>query len=86
MKVRALVLGLAVTLAGVAACAPPPPEPMYAGRPQPHMYRAMDLLQRARQQLAVAAHNKGGHRVRALQLIDQAIVEVNRGIQIGDRP
>ena len=52
----------------------------YALGAQPHMYRSLDLLQSARGELVVAAPNKGGHRERAIDLIDQAIGEVRAGI------
>jgi hypothetical protein len=47
---------------------------------QPHMTETMSLLQSARAELAKATPNKGGHRERALGLIDQAIGEVRAGI------
>ena len=47
---------------------------------QPHMQNALQSLEGAKSQLAKADHNKGGHRVRAIELINQAIAEVNLGI------
>jgi len=52
----------------------------YAIGAQPHMTASLGLLQSARGELAVATPNKGGHRERALGLIDQAIAEVRAGI------
>ena len=52
----------------------------YAIGAQPHMTESVALLQSARTELAAAAPNKGGHRERALGLIDQAISEVRAGI------
>ena len=52
----------------------------YAIGAQPHMTASLDLLQSARGELAAATPNKGGHRKRALGLIDQAIAEVRAGI------
>jgi hypothetical protein len=52
----------------------------YAIGAQPHMTESMSLLQSARAELAKATPNKGGHRERALGLIDQAIGEVRAGI------
>jgi hypothetical protein len=43
-------------------------------------HRGLTLLQSARAELAQATPNKGGHRERALGLIDQAISEVRAGI------
>jgi hypothetical protein len=50
---------------------------------QPNMRSALDSLEAARSSLERAAHNKGGHRVRALELTNQAINEVQMGIQVG---
>jgi len=52
----------------------------YAIGAQPHMNETITLLQSARGELAAATPNKGGHRERALGLIDQAIGEVRAGI------
>jgi hypothetical protein len=52
----------------------------YAIGAQPHMDAALGLLQNARAELARAVPNKGGHRERALGLIDQAIDQVRQGI------
>ena len=52
----------------------------YAIGAQPHMAETIALLQSARGELAAATPNKGGHRERALGLIDQAISEVRAGI------
>jgi hypothetical protein len=52
----------------------------YAIGAQPHMTETVTLLQSARAELSAATPNKGGHRERALGLIDQAIGEVRAGI------
>jgi hypothetical protein len=52
----------------------------YAIGAQPHMAETIGFLQSARSELAAATPNKGGHRERALGLIDQAIGEVRAGI------
>ena len=52
----------------------------YAIGAQPHMNEGIALLQSARGELVAATPNKGGHRERALGLIDQAIGEVRAGI------
>ena len=52
----------------------------YAIGAQPHMTASLALLQNARAELVAATPNKGGHRERALGLIDQAIAEVRAGI------
>jgi hypothetical protein len=48
---------------------------------QPYMTAALADLQKAKAELKIAEHNKGGHRVVALNLTNQAISEVNKGIQ-----
>ena len=52
----------------------------YAIGAQPHMAETVTMLQSARAELVQATPNKGGHRERALGLIDQAISEVRAGI------
>jgi hypothetical protein len=52
----------------------------YAIGAQPHMNESIAFLQSARGELQVAPPNKGGHRERAMGLIDQAIGEVRAGI------
>jgi hypothetical protein len=47
---------------------------------QPHMDNALVALQTARSEQQVAEANKGGHRVNAMRLVDQAIAEVRAGI------
>jgi hypothetical protein len=44
------------------------------------MQAALASLIEARDQLAVASHNKGGHRVEALRLTNAAIDEVRLGM------
>jgi hypothetical protein len=68
---RALLLGTAIAASvGIG----------YAIGAQPHMAETITLLQSARTELAQATPNKGGHRERALGLIDQAIGEVRAGM------
>jgi hypothetical protein len=56
--------------------APPPPI-------GPAMNNANAYLQLAADELRAAEDNKGGHRIAALNLTEQAIDQVNQGIQIG---
>lgn len=46
---------------------------------EPHMSAALGHLQEARAELEKAAPNKGGHKERAMQLVDQAIQQVRQG-------
>lgn len=72
--VRSLALGAIVaTSLGIG----------YAIGAQPHMEASLALLQNARGELAAATPNKGGHREKALGLIDQAITQVRQGIAFG---
>lgn len=48
---------------------------------QPHMHSAVQSLLEAKAQLQQATHDKGGHRARALQLVDQALAETRKGIE-----
>jgi hypothetical protein len=47
---------------------------------QPNMQNALSQLQAARASLLAARRNKGGHRDRALDLVNRAIVQVEAGI------
>ena len=46
---------------------------------QPHMHKALADLQDARGELNMATRDKGGHRGRAVQLVDETIGEVRAG-------
>jgi hypothetical protein len=76
MRLRALgisllfLLVLAVSFAGGCATA----------TGQPHMNAALTELQAARQELEAAVSDKGGHRVNAIRLVDDAISETQAGI------
>ena len=52
---------------------------------QPHMRAALNSLQAARAQLQTATLDKGGHRVKAIDLVNAAIAEVQRGIAFDNR-
>ncbi len=51
-----------------------------AGANQPNMQAALGSLQAARAELVQARPNKGGHRDRALNMVDAAIAETRAGI------
>jgi hypothetical protein len=53
---------------------------------QPDMYGARNDLQQAIGSLQSAQDDKGGHRVTAINLAQQAIDEVNQGIQFAGGP
>ncbi len=52
---------------------------------QPHMHNALNLLHRAGAELTAAKPNKGGHRVEAIRLVNEAIRETEDGIADGNR-
>ena len=76
MPVSKRIFGIVILLAGLAAIG-------YAD--QPRMQAARTNLLEARAQLQVAMRNKGGHRARAIQLINAAINEVNQGVRFDRR-
>jgi len=53
--------------------------------PQPKMKEALDYLRNAATALDAAAHDKGGHRAKALELTRGAIVQVEEGIKFDNR-
>jgi hypothetical protein len=52
---------------------------------QPYMRAARTDLQQARAQLQAATANKGGHRVKAIEHVNNAIVYINEGIAFDRR-
>jgi len=52
---------------------------------QPHMMAALEALNHAKGELEVAEHNKGGHRVKALEFVQKAIEQTKKGIEAGER-
>lgn len=73
-QILVFTLLVVITIVGgyVAGCA--------SGSGQPHMSAALDQLQAARGELDAANSDKGGHKARAIGLIDEAITEVQAGI------
>lgn len=69
---RLLVLAIAVPCGFFAA---------RAFADQPHMQAALEHLRAARQQLEVADADKGGHRAKGIHLVNDAIAQVEKGIQ-----
>ena len=50
---------------------------------QPHMTNALAALRTAKSELTAARQDKGGHRVKAIGEVNQAITEVEAGIAVG---
>jgi hypothetical protein len=69
---KALVFVPALVVLFVVGCV--------TGRGQPHMQAALDELGAAKNELQVALSDKGGHRVRAIALVDRAMGEVQAGM------
>ena len=66
----------AVIASGLVASAKPA-----AAEPQPNMVHAREALVSALESLRAASDDKGGHRVKAIELIQGAIAEVEAGIR-----
>ncbi len=77
MKIGTLVMGIVVGL-GLGAA-------VTAAEKQPHMEKALEHLEHAKNQLQKAEHDKGGHRAKAVGLVDQAMAEVKAGIAFDDK-
>ncbi len=75
MSLKKLLAVLAV--AGIAFSAG------FAIAAQPKMEAALASLRHARDDLDRAEHDKGGHRVKAIELVDKAIEEVKEGLKAG---
>ena len=52
---------------------------------QPHMQAALEALRNAKRELDAATSDKGGHRVKAIRLVEQAISQVEQGINFDRR-
>ncbi|HVT52187.1 MAG TPA: hypothetical protein VHE77_11495 [Dongiaceae bacterium] len=55
----------------------------YAIAAQPHMQNALRALNRASTELNAAIPDKAGHRVKAINLVNDAIAETQAGIAAG---
>lgn len=84
MKVGTMCLGIAGTLLLFACGVRVGGGPVAAGG-QGHMHSALQSLEAAKTELSAAEANKGGHRERAMDLVDQAIVQVREGINYARR-
>jgi hypothetical protein len=51
---------------------------------QPLMHKALSSLREAKVALQTATHDKGGHRVKALEHVNAAIDQVQKGIAYDD--
>ena len=76
----AMLVMLALLLGSVAFVSAASPAP-----DQPRMQAARADLVAAKSELKRAEHNKGGHRAKAIEYVNAAIAEVNRGIAFDRR-
>lgn len=58
-----------------------PPQTHQMAVHEPHMSAAMGHLEQAKAELERAAPNKGGHREKAIQLVNDAMQQVQEGEQ-----
>jgi len=72
--------GLIGTVGTIAVQGPVQAQRRYHDEPHPRMVAAIQQLQAARSSLEGAAQDYHGHRVRAIELINRAISEVQEGI------
>jgi len=56
-----------------------------ASADQPHMQAALDHLRAAKGELEKAEADKGGHRAKAIALVNDAIAQVEKGINFDRR-
>lgn len=59
--------------------------PAVQAEPQPRMATALADLQAARAKLEHAEHDKGGHREKALELVNAAIAQIKEGMRYDNR-
>lgn len=59
--------------------------PLAQAEPQPKMREALADLEAARAKLEHADHDKGGHREKAIELINNAIAQIKEGIRFDNR-
>ncbi|MEP6572448.1 MAG: hypothetical protein ABJD11_07115 [Gemmatimonadota bacterium] len=77
---RLVISAIGVALAGAAFAGGMEAERFSASEPQPHMRLAIESLRAAKNHLKEATPDKAEHRVKAMDLVDQAISEVQAGI------
>ena len=75
-SMRIMLIGTVVAMSASFAAG-------FALAAQPHMQAALHALRNSKAELEAAIPDKGGHRVKALGLIDEAITEVQAGITAG---
>ena len=79
----AFCLGMTVAVSAVIVLKPSRVEAQWAAN-QPYMQSALNSLLAAKSSLQKGATNKGGHRLNAIDLVSQAIVEVQAGMAVAN--
>lgn len=59
--------------------------PLAFADPQPKMKEALEHLKNAKAALQAATADKGGHRVKAIEQVNQAIEQVEKGIAFDNK-
>lgn len=77
-KIIAMCSTLTV-LAGMSLYSAVHAQNVQMARQEPHMSAALGHLEQAKAELEKASPNKGGHREKAMQLVDQAMQQVKAG-------
>ena len=73
------ICSIALVLIGMSLYSLARPQSGDMARHEPHLSAAYGHLEQAKAELEKSAPNKGGHRERAMRLVDQAMQEVMRG-------
>lgn len=83
-----LLFSLTTLTPVIVAAGPPPVGPVQAGKRaneggerHPHIRAAIKELQEAKRELETAAHDFGGHRVEAIEAIDNAIKQLHQALE-----
>ena len=77
-KLSTLILALALVLSLAIPA-------LRAGEPQPRIRAALRHLKQAANNLEKGSHDKGGHRVKALALTREAIVQAQKAIHFDNK-
>jgi hypothetical protein len=80
MTLKGKPLAISLLALAMAAAATGPA----AALNQPHMQAAVTALEKAQAELTAATRDKGGHRARAIQLVQQALQEARMGMAAGE--
>jgi hypothetical protein len=59
--------------------------PLAFADPQPKMKEALEHLKNAKAALQAATHDKGGHRAKAVEKVNDAIEQVEKGIAFDNK-